>query len=200
MTRDGPVYQAVVVGCSAGGLDALRRLLRPLPAEFAPAVVVVAHMSADGDGLLAGLLARDCRLPVAEAGEKAAVGAGCVQVAPPGYHLLVEADATFSLSLDEKVQNVRPSIDVLFQSAADCWGPALVGILLTGANCDGAAGMASIRRRGGLCLVQDPETAFADAMPRSAIAAGAVDHVLGLDDMAAFLCGLPGALAGEGRR
>jgi len=186
-------YRAAVVGCSAGGLEALRRLLEPLPADLALAVVVVAHMAEDGGGLLAELLAKSCRLPVVEAEERAPVRRGRVHVAPPGYHLLVEADGTFSLSQDEKVNNVRPAIDVLFQAAADTWQSALVGILLTGANRDGTEGLKAIHRRGGLCLVQDPDTAFADTMPRSAVTAGVADHVLELDGMADFLSSLPGA-------
>ena len=186
-------YRAAVVGCSAGGLEALRRLLGPMPADLALSVVVVAHMAEDGESLLVELLAKSCRLPVVEAEERAPVRRGRVHVAPPGYHLLVETDGTFSLSHDEKVNNVRPAIDVLFQSAADTWRSALVGILLTGANSDGTEGLKAIRRRGGLCVVQDPDTAFADTMPRAAVTAGVADHVLALDGMADFLGGLPGA-------
>ena len=192
MTRPAS-YRAAVVGCSAGGLEALRRLLGPMPADLALSVVVVAHMAEDGESLLVELLAKSCRLPVVEAEERAPVRRGRVHVAPPGYHLLVETDGTFSLSHDEKVNNVRPAIDVLFQSAADTWRSALVGILLTGANSDGTEGLKAIRRRGGLCVVQDPDTAFADTMPRAAVTAGVADHVLALDGMADFLGGLPGA-------
>ncbi|HIJ63545.1 MAG TPA: chemotaxis protein CheB [Rhodospirillaceae bacterium] len=193
MSADAAGYRAAVIGCSAGGLEALRRLLRPLPEDMALALVVVSHMAADSNGLLPELLARTCRLPVVEAEEKTPALAGRVHVGPAGYHLLVEADGTFSLSLDDKVNNVRPAIDVLFDSAADTWRAGLVGILLTGANSDGTAGLGRIRRRGGLCLVQDPDTAFADTMPRSAVNAGFADHVLELDRMADFLCTLPGA-------
>ncbi len=183
-------FRAVAVGCSAGGLEALRQLLAPLPREFPLPVVVVAHMAPDGGSLLAELLESVCRLSVAEAEEKAKALPGHVYVAPPGYHLLVEEDETFSLSVDEKVCNVRPSIDVLFQSAADTWGCGLIGVVLTGANSDGTAGLRAIRQMGGYCLVQDPTQAFADTMPRSAIDAGLADCVLPLAALAGQLMAL----------
>ena len=181
---------AVAIGCSAGGLEALRRLLAPLPADFAPAIVVVAHLSPDGGSLLPSLLASHCRLPVVEAEDKMAVRPGRVHIAPPGYHLLVEADQTLALSVDDKVCNVRPSVDVLFESAADAWGAGLVGVVLTGANSDGARGLRAIKAAGGRGLAQDPGEALADTMPLAAIATGAVDQVLGLGAMAAALVAL----------
>ncbi len=183
-------FRAVAVGCSAGGLEALRHVLSPLPANFPLPVVVVAHIAPDGGSLLAELLAGTCRLPVTEAEEKAKAEGGHVYIAPPGYHLLVEEDETFSLSVDEKVCNVRPSIDVLFQSAADVWRAGLIGVVLTGANSDGTAGLRAIRQAGGYCLVQDPAQAFADTMPRSAIDAGLADCVAPLDDLAGQLMAL----------
>jgi two-component system chemotaxis response regulator CheB len=187
-------FRAAVIGCSAGGLDALRLLLGRLPADLQLSIVIVVHAAPGSGGVLAGLLGQVCRLPVAEAVEKAPVMTGRVHVAPAGYHLLVERDETFSLSVDDKVCNVRPSIDVLFQSAADTWGPALVGILLTGANSDGTEGLRSIKGQGGRCVVQDPDTAFADTMPRSALSAGVADRALPLDKIADYLLTLPGAM------
>lgn len=164
-------FAAAVIGCSAGGLDALQRILQPLPADLGIAVVIVSHVPADGGSLLPLLLGRACRLPVSEAEEREPVRPGHVYVAPPNYHLLVEPDFTFGLSVDARVCNVRPAADVLFASAAEAYGHRLVGLVLTGANADGAAGLKAVAERGGTCLVQDPDTAMADAMPRAAIAA-----------------------------
>ncbi len=192
-------FQAAVVGCSAGGLEALHRLLDPLPADFPLPLVVVAHLSANSDSLLPQLLQGKCRLKVLEAEDKMPVVAGSVYVGPPGYHLLVEADHTLSLSVDEKVCHVRPAIDVLFRSAADVWGDGLVAILLTGANRDGTAGLRAVKQRGGLCLVQDPATAVAETMPRSAIAAGLADQVLPLDEISRSLQRIAPSRAKKGK-
>lgn len=178
---------AIVIGCSAGGLDALRVLLQALPAQFAAAVIIVAHTAPDSDSLLPGLLAKTCRLPVGVAQEREPVLPGRVYVAPPNYHLLIEPNRRFALSVDERVCFVRPSIDVLFQSAADAYGENLVGVILTGANNDGAQGVRAVKAAGGVILVQDPAQAYADAMPLAAIATGAVDQVLPLDALAKAL-------------
>lgn len=171
---------AAVIGCSSGGLQALQRILPPLPADLAIAIIIVSHTSPDGASLLAHLLGRECRLPVSEAEEREPVLPGHVYVAPPNYHLLIEPDFTFALSADARVCNVRPAADVLFVSAAHAYRERLAGIILTGANADGAAGMKAIANVGGVCVVQDPETAAADAMPRAAIAAVAQARTLPL--------------------
>ena len=183
-------FRGVVVGCSAGGLDALRRLLAPLPAAFPLPIVVVAHTAADGGSMLPALLNAITPLPVVEAGEKTPAEPGQVHIGPPGYHLLIEADATFSLSVDDKVRNVRPAIDVLFESAAEVWTDGLIGVILTGANDDGTAGLRAIKAHGGFAIAEDPDQAFADTMPRSAIAAGLIDCVLPIDAIAATLTSL----------
>jgi two-component system chemotaxis response regulator CheB len=184
-------FEAVVAGCSAGGLEALRALLGPLPADFPLPILVVAHTAPDGDGrLLAGLLARACRLPVTEVVDKQPIRPGRVCLAPADYHLLVEPDRSLALSLDPKVCNVRPSIDVLFESAADVYGRRLIGVILTGANRDGSRGLQVLHAAGGVGLVQDPSTALAAAMPRAAIEAGGADHVAALDAMAGLLVAL----------
>lgn len=180
-------HDAVVIGCSSGGVAALERILPGLTADFPVPVVVVVHMGAEGMNMLPELLMRHSRLPVVEAGELAAVAPGFVYVAPPGYHLLIEEDFTFSLSVDAKVSYSRPSIDVLFESAADAYGERLIGIILTGANSDGSQGLRAINAAGGLCLAQEPATAEARDMPLAAIATGVVDHVVPLDGMADFL-------------
>ncbi len=182
--------EAVVVGCSAGGLDALHILLDALPAEFPAAVIIVAHIAADSVNMLPSLLAKTCRLPVNEAVEREPVLPGHVYVAPPNYHLLVEPNHTFALSVDQRVCFVRPSIDVLFYSAADAYSESLAGIILTGANSDGAQGLKAVKAAGGLTLVQDPDSAYADTMPNAAIATGAVDKVLPLPALAAEILDL----------
>ena len=189
-------FRGVVVGCSAGGLEALRHLLAPLPATFPLPIVVVAHTAADGGGMLAPLLDAITPLPVVEAGDKMAAEPRRVHIAPAGYHLLLEADETFSLSVDDKVRNVRPAIDVLFDSAADVWTDGTIGIILTGANNDGTAGLKAIKALGGVGIAEDPDQAFADIMPRAAIAAGLIDHVVPLGAIAATLT----ALVGDRRR
>jgi two-component system chemotaxis response regulator CheB len=172
--------EALVIGCSAGGLDALRIVLEALPAGYRLAVIIVSHSSPDGANLLPSLLAKSCRLPVSEAGEREPVLPGHVYVAPPNYHLLIEPNRSFALSVDQRVCFVRPSVDVLFQSAADVYGAGLIGLILTGANNDGAEGIKAIKAAGGLTLVQDPAEAYADVMPKAAIATGAVDKRLSL--------------------
>jgi len=187
VTSPERAFHAVVVGCSAGGLDALRRLLAPLPASFPVPIVVVAHMAPDGGSMLPELLDRVCHLVVVQAQEKMTAEPGHVYICPASYHLLVEADQTFSLSVDDRVCNVRPAIDVLFESAADAWGKGLVGVVLTGANSDGTAGLLAIKAAGGYGLVEDPAHAYAGTMPRSAIEAGAADCVMALDAMPGHL-------------
>lgn len=158
----------VVIGASWGGLTALRAVLRALPAGFPAAVVVVQHRS-PREGMLAALLADGGALDVREAEDKDELRGGAVLVGPPGYHLLIEGD-TVSLNVDEPVRDSRPSIDVLFESAA-ARGGRVVGVVLTGANADGAAGLAEIRRRGGIAIVQEPAEAERAEMPRAALEA-----------------------------
>ncbi len=188
MTR---TFDAVVIGCSAGGLEVLRPLVAALPARFPLPVIIASHISPEGGGLLAEVLSWSGALPIVEPHDKQAVLPGHVYIAPANYHLLVEAERTFALSVDEQVCYARPSIDVLFMSAADVWGPHLVGVLLTGANADGAAGLKAIREAGGLTIVQDPATAFADAMPNAAIQADAAQFILPVDEIISAVPLLP---------
>ena len=184
VTDPRPV-DAVVIGCSAGGLNALRVVLGGLPPGLSATVIVVAHSAPDGPNLLPNLLAACCPLPVTEALEGALALPAHVYVAPANYHLLIESDQRFSLSVDARVCYVRPAIDVLFEAAADVYQERLLGIVLTGANSDGAQGLRAIKASGGQTLVQDPETAYAPAMPLAAIEAGAADWVLPLEAIAA---------------
>lgn len=176
----GRASGAVVIGASAGALEALSALLPALPRRFPLPVLIVVHVPPDRHSVLAELLARHCALPVTEAEDKVPVRGGVVYFAPPDYHLLVEMDKTLSLSNDEPVLFSRPSIDVLFESAADVYGPQLTGVVLTGASEDGARGLQAVIAAGGQGIVQDPASAQAAAMPAAAIARCPAARVLPL--------------------
>jgi two-component system chemotaxis response regulator CheB len=186
----GRAIETVVIGTSTGGIEALITLLAALPQDFVPAILVVMHIPASNQSLLESVLAPHCLLPVREAEDKEPIARGTVYLAPPGYHLLAERGGTLALSVDEPLNFCRPSIDVLFDSAAYACGEALLGIVLTGANQDGARGLRSIRAAGGLAWVQDPATALANAMPQSAIEHAGADRILTLPEMARALARL----------
>jgi two-component system chemotaxis response regulator CheB len=169
--------ELVAIGASWGGMAAIRAVLSQLPVGFGAAVVIAQHRQASADGRLAALLGTCCALDVAEAEDKQALQPGTVLLAPADYHLLVEAGAV-ALSVDEPVHFSRPSIDVLLQSAADAYGDRVAGIVLTGANADGAAGLARIAARGGTAIVQDPDSAARREMPDAALAATPTARVL----------------------
>lgn len=190
----------IVIGGSAGGVEALSRILPALPRTLRAAVFIVLHLPRDRPSLLAGIFAPVCALPVSEAQDKEPVEAGHVYFAPPDYHLLIDKhrhlpidkqlqvdSPVLQLSADEPVHFARPAIDVLFESAADVYGPHLLGIILTGANQDGTAGLRAIHDAGGLTLVQQPDTASSSFMPDSALAQTPVDFVLPLADIGALL-------------
>ncbi|MFC0399782.1 chemotaxis protein CheB [Paraburkholderia rhizosphaerae] len=183
-------FDALVLGGSAGGTEVMSLLLAALPADFALAVLVVSHLPADSPSYLLETLSYRCALPVIEPDSGEPVVSGRVHVAPPGYHMLVDDDRTIALSVDSSVRFSRPSIDVLFESAAHAYASRLLGILLSGANDDGAHGLAVIRAMGGVAWVQDPQTASSATMPRAAIARGAVDDVLSPTLMAQRLAAL----------
>jgi len=173
--------ELVAIGASLGGLKALATVLRGLPGGLPIPIVMVQHRAAAVDGALVELLQQMTVLRVVEADDKAPLEPGTLYVAPPDYHLLVEGRGSLALSTDGPVRSARPSIDVLFETAADAYGGALVGVLLTGASADGAAGLARIKARGGRAIVQDPETAECATMPSAGIAAAAIDYVLPLE-------------------
>jgi two-component system, chemotaxis family, protein-glutamate methylesterase/glutaminase len=184
------VYDLICVGASWGGLDAVGRLLADLRAGIDLPVVVAQHRHVSSTpGGLADLLRLRINRPVVDAEDKMPIERGKVYIAPPDYHLLVE-NGSFALSVDERVQFARPSIDVLFETASYAYGPGVIGIILTGANEDGAAGLATIKQRGGVAIVQDPAGAARSAMPEAAIAATASDAVLPLEEIGPFLYGL----------
>ena len=182
--------EAVVIGASAGGVEALTELFATLPASFALPIVLVMHLPPASESLLVEVLGRRCPLPLQEGSDKEPIRGGRVYVAPPGYHLLVERDRSLALSVDPPVNYSRPSIDVFFESAAHAYRGRLLGIVLTGANEDGARGLAAIRACGGAAWVQDPATAMARAMPAGAIARAGADRILNLQEMAAALAAL----------
>ena len=177
----------MVIGVSAGGMEALGAILPLLPADFALPVIIVQHRYNEAGDYMEQNLNLKCQGIVKQADEKESIEAGHVYFAPPNYHLLIENDRTFSLSVDNPVNYARPSVDVLFETAADVYGERLIGVILTGANNDGSQGLKKIKERDGLAVVQDPQTAEAELMPRAAIAATEVDHILPLDKIVPFL-------------
>lgn len=181
------MFEAAVVGVSAGGMHALQTIIPALPANFPLPIAVVQHVSAQGDTYLCEHLARISAITVKEAEEKEVLVPATAYLAPAGYHLLIEPDRSFSLSVDEKVNFSRPAIDLLFESAADAFGQGLIGIVLTGANADGARGLRAIKRHGGLAIVQNPKTAEVPYMPTAAIEATPVDYIANLDGIASLL-------------
>ena len=169
---------AVVVGASAGGVEILSALLSSLPVLCPVAFCIVLHIPRERPSLLTEVFSLRCALPVKEAEDKEPVQPGTVYFAPPDYHLLLDRGPALALSSDEAVHFSRPSIDVLFESAADIYGERLLGLILTGANQDGAAGLAAVGRAGGRTVVQDPETAAVAFLPQAALLEGPVDYVL----------------------
>lgn len=174
-----------VMGTSAGGMEAIQKFLAKLPESYPQPIVIVQHLPFDAE-IDPSLVFHGRRL-VGVAEDKMPLEKGKIYFAPPGYHALIEPDGTISLSVDPPVHFSRPSIDVLFESAARSFGSGVTGILMTGANHDGAAGLLEIQRCGGRTIVQDPETAYAPAMPREALRLFRPDRVAALDDMAEAL-------------
>jgi two-component system chemotaxis response regulator CheB len=186
-------YELVVIGASWGGLHAIEVVLGGLPKGFPVPIAIAQHRAVgSGSGALSHLLSVRSGLDVCEASDKDVVEPGRVYIAPPDYHLLVEPEG-FALSTEATVKHSRPSIDVLFDSAADTYGERLVGVVLTGANDDGAYGLTRVKRRRGVTIVQDPETAEKRTMPDAAVATGAADHVLPLEAIAPKLAELVAA-------
>jgi len=184
------MYDLICIGASWGGLNAVGRVLSDIPDEIEPPIVLAQHRHPSADGrTLAELLRLRMNRPVLDVVDKMPIELRHVYIAPPDYHLLVQR-GSFALSVDERVQYARPSIDVLFESAAYVYGPRVIGIILTGANEDGAAGLALIKQRGGVAVIQDPAEAARSTMPKAAIAATAADAILPLEEIGKFLYGL----------
>ncbi|HEV7681387.1 MAG TPA: chemotaxis protein CheB [Pyrinomonadaceae bacterium] len=179
-------FEIVVIGASTGGLKALQTLLSGLPAQFPLPIVIAQHRGNDSDSGLCDYLSKCSSMPVSEPDDKEPLLSGHVYLAPRDYHLLIE-DRSFALSTIPPVRFARPSIDVLFESTADAFGPRAIGVVLTGANTDGANGAAAIKSRGGLLIVQDPNSADCPDLPAAAIAQATPDSLLPLNQIAPHL-------------
>ncbi|MCB2255188.1 chemotaxis protein CheB [Pseudomonas chlororaphis] len=182
-----PRVEAIVVGASAGGVEALLKIFTALPEGFGLPILVVLHLPDERRSQLAEVFAQRVALPVQEAGDKQTIERGTLYFAAPGYHLSVEQDRSLSLSQEDRVHHSRPAIDYLFDSAADAYGPSLAAVLLTGANQDGAQGLAQVKRRGGLSIVQDPAEAQVATMPEAALALHQPDYILPLHGISRLL-------------
>ncbi len=181
--RNGTQFKAIAIGASTGGVTAFKLILSALPADFALPILVVTHISPDSDDGLAVLLNTFCALVVKEADEHELIVPGTVYLAPANYHLLVERGGSVALSVDPQVNYARPSVDVLFESAAQVYGPALIGVILTGAGYDGSKGLLKIKNSGGVAIVQDAADAEMDSMPKSALQLLEADYVVPLKDI-----------------
>jgi len=177
----------VVIGVSTGGLKVIKAILSVLPSEFALSIIIVMHRHKETDGYLERSLNDECKMQVKQADKKEEIKAGIVYVAPPNYHLLIEDDGTFSMSVEGPVNYARPSVDVVFESAAEVYGEGLIGVILTGANKDGSRGLKMIKKSGGLTIVQTPETSEAAEMSKSAMEAVKPDYVLPLIEIGRLL-------------
>jgi len=186
----GPV-RAIVIGASAGGVEAIGTLLSALPAALQVPVFIVLHLPRERPSLLAPIFQLKCALPVREASDKEPVAPGTVYLAPPDYHLLIDEGPLTALSADDPVHYSRPAIDVLFESAADVYRAGLLGLVLTGGNQDGAAGLAAVIAAGGQGVVQRPESAQVPYMPAAALQRNPSSRVLSLGDIAGLFAALP---------
>jgi len=180
-------YEAIVIGVSSGGMNAMKVMFSLLLNEFNTPIIIVQHISSQSENLWIRLLNDKSNLYIKEADEKESIENGKVYIAPPNYHLLIERDKTFSLTIDERVNYARPSIDVLFESAAEAYKNKLIGVILTGSNNDGTNGLKRIKEYGGLTIVQDPATAESSYMPASAIAVVQMDYILTLENIIKLL-------------
>ncbi len=181
------MFDAIVIGASAGAVESLSALLPTLPADYTIPILVVVHVPPDRKSVLANLMQEKCKVPVREAEDKEPIDAGTIYFAPPDYHMLIETNGVISLSVEDPVLFSRPSIDVLFESAADVYGSRLAGIILTGANADGANGLKAIADVGGVSVVQNPAQAYAPFMPAAALKSCPEANVMGLSEIADFL-------------
>jgi two-component system chemotaxis response regulator CheB len=192
-----PAHDLVVIGASAGGVEALREIARQLPQGFPAAVLAVVHFPSDGTSMLPLILARRGPLPAVHAEDGAEIRPGTIYVAPPDRHLLVE-EGRLRLSRGPRENGHRPAVDPLFRSAALAYGPRVVAVVLSGNLDDGAAGLAAVRRHGGATVAQDPADALYPGMPRAAVEAGVAEHVVPLAGLPALLVELANTRPGEG--
>lgn len=180
-------YNAIVIGVSSGGMNAMNLIFPLLPKEFKIPIIIVQHINARSDSQWITFLNKKSNLYIKEVDEKELIKQGIVYIAPPNYHLLIEKNKTFSLTVDERINFARPSIDVLFESAAEAYKSKLIGIILTGSNRDGSKGIKRIKEYGGLTIIQNPETAESSYMPLSAISSITPDYILSLEEIMKLL-------------
>ena len=179
--------EAIVIGASAGGIQAVEKILSALPESYSLPIIIVIHLPANERSLLPEVFKHRLKMKVKEVNEKETIESGTVYFAPSAHHVLIEKNKTFSLSIEEPVLFSRPSIDILFKTAADCYGENLVGILLTGANEDGAQGLKKIKEAGGITVVQNPASAEISVMPAAGMPFTSPEYILTLDEIANFL-------------
>ncbi len=180
-------YDAIVIGTSAGGLNALAVLLSKLPCDFSVPIFIVQHLAPDGGSYLVEYLKSITSIPIKEAESQETITAPMVYIAPPNYHMLLDRNNTIVLSTEGKVNYSRPSIDPLFDSAAEIYHERLIGVILTGANSDGSDGLKRIKELGGLAIVQNLSESEATAMPLAAMLKTHADYILDLEDIAKVL-------------
>lgn len=180
-------YEAIVIGVSTGGFQALKSILPSLPHNFPVPIAIVQHISEQSGTYMTDHLDQICNMTVKEAEDKEPLIPAHIYLAPPGYHALIEDDKTFSLSVDEKVNFSCPSIDVLFESAADAYRENLIGVILTGANHDGATGLQKVKKYGGLTIVQHPDDARSPTMPQAALSATEADYTITIQELPRLL-------------
>lgn len=181
--EENAIKKVVTIGGSAGSLDVILNILSSLPVKSGTVVIVVVHRKNDADSILADLISARTKIPVKDAEDKDLISPDHIYLAPPNYHLLIETNFHFSLDASEKVHFSRPSIDVTFESIAESFRDKVIGILVSGANADGALGLKAIKQAGGFTIAQDPQTAEVDYMPKQAIAIGAADKILKPEEM-----------------
>ena len=189
-THPSRAFEAIVVGASAGGVEALLSIFGGLPDTFGLPIIAVLHLPDERRSQLAEVFARRLNIPVQEARDKEMIAPGTLYFAGPGYHLSVENDRSLSMSQEDRVHHSRPAIDYLFASAADAYGKGLLAILLTGANQDGARGLAHVKQSGGTTVVQEPTEARIAVMPLAALALHTPDHILTLSQIGSLLASL----------
>lgn len=185
------MYKAVVIGASAGGIKTIASILSSVKKDFSIPIIVVQHISPNVEHHITEYFNSLCQLTVKEADDKEEIKPGFVYLAPSNYHLLIEKNFTLSLSIEERVNYARPSIDVLFETAADAYREKLIGIILTGANSDGSKGLKTIKDYGGITIVQDPKTAEFSAMPMAAAKLINVDYTFSTEEIGKFLNWIP---------
>ncbi len=185
-------FDALVMGVSTGGTVALREILPTLNGDLGVPIMIVQHVHPDSGNRFIRVLEEESMLDIKEAADSEPALPGVAYFAPPGLHLQVEKGGILSLSSDEPVNFARPSIDVLFESAAQVYRKGVIAVILTGANSDGSLGMKCVKERGGLTVVQDPATAEVDSMPRAAMRRARVDHIFPLESIGGFLNALLG--------